>query len=115
MVYETGCQGMVIASALERLGFLGKIVHIYQTGSPQTQSISAMNFGTDKEKLHEVLMTINMYHLRSLEQGKDITHMHSNSSVRTKITENNKYCDLRRGLKFIYSENTTKICQNFLI
>ena len=88
MVYETGCQGMVIASALERLGFLGKIVHIYQTGSPQTQSISAMNFGTDKEKLHEVLMTINMYHLRSLDQGKDITHMHSNSSVRKKSLKN---------------------------
>jgi len=87
MVYETGCQGMVIASALERLGFLGKIVHIYQTGSPQTQSISAMNFGTDKEKLHEVLMTINMYHLRSLDQGKDITHMHSNSSVETSNPE----------------------------
>ena len=91
MVYETGCQGMVIASALERLGFLGKIVHIYQTGSPQTQSISAMNFGTDKEKLHEVLMTINMYHLRSLDQGKDITHMHSNSSVRTKSQKINWY------------------------
>ena len=79
MVYETGCQGIVIASALERLGNLGKIIHIYQTGSPQTQSISAMNFGgANKEALNEVLMTINMYHLRSLEQGKDITHMHTN-------------------------------------
>ena len=81
MVYETGCQGIVIASALERLGFLGKIVHIYQTGSPQTQSISAMNLGNDKDKLNDVLMTINMYHLRSLDQGKDITHMHTNSVV----------------------------------
>ena len=80
MIYETGCQGIVIASALERLGFLGKLVHIYQTGSPQTQSISAMNFGIDKEKLNEVLMTINMYHLRSLEQGKDITHMHTTAN-----------------------------------
>jgi len=33
------------------------------------------------------LMTINMYHLRSLEQGKDITHMHSNSSVETNNPE----------------------------
>ena len=101
MVYETGCQGIVIASALERLGNLGKIIHIYQTGSPQTQSISAMNFGgANKGALNEVLMTINMYHLRSLEQGKDITHMHnSNNSVRKLVHLDTALIFLKRGNK----------------
>ena len=100
MIFETGCQGIVIASALERLGFLGKLVHIYQTGCPQTNSISAMNFGVDKEKLNEVLMTINLYHLRSLEQGKDITHMHnSNNSVRKLVHLDTALIFLKRGNK----------------
>ena len=51
LVYETGCQGIIVASVLERLGGnAGKLVHIYQTGSPQTQSLSSMNFGDDKTK-----------------------------------------------------------------
>ena len=78
MIYETGCQGIIIAAALERIGCdpNGKIVHIFQTGNPQTTSLGAMNFG--KEHLDN-LCTINMYHLRSLEQGKDITNMHSSN------------------------------------
>ena len=71
LVYETGCQGIIVASVLERLGEIGKLIHIYQTGTPQTQSSLAMNFG-DSKTLH----TLNMYHLRALEQGKEITHMH---------------------------------------
>ena len=82
LVYETGCQGMIVASVLERLGNAGKLVHIYQTGSPQTQSLSAMNFGDDVDKTN-LMHTINMYHLRALEQGKDITHMHGKSTENT--------------------------------
>ncbi len=79
MVYETGCQGVVVASCLERLGQAGKIVHIYQTGSPQTQSLNSMNFSVEKQR--EFISTINIYHLRALEQGKVITHMHENNAT----------------------------------
>ena len=79
MIYETGCQGIVVASALERIGTNpdGKIVHIFQTGCPQTNSLNAMNF---KEDILNNMTTINMYHLRALEQGKDITQMHKKPS-----------------------------------
>lgn len=59
--------------ALERVGEDGKVVHIYQTGNPQSQAVSSMNFPTD---IAVNLSTLNMYHLRSLEQGEDITAMH---------------------------------------
>jgi tRNA (adenine-N(1)-)-methyltransferase non-catalytic subunit len=76
MVVETGCQGLVVAACLERLGSHpgGKIVHIYQTGEPQTQSLGAMNF--DQATLDN-LATLNLYHLRSLEQGKNLFQMHT--------------------------------------
>ena len=73
LVYEAGCQGLVVAAALERAGRGGRVVHLFQTGSPQTQHLSAMNF--DPEVMAS-LSTLNMCHLRSLEQGHDITQMH---------------------------------------
>ncbi len=75
LVYETGCQGLVVAGAVERVGAQegGKVVHVYQTGNPQTQSLDAMNFSQD---VLDNLLTLNMYHLRSMEAGEDITKMH---------------------------------------
>ena len=51
----------------------GKIVHIYFTGNPQTQCLGEMNFSN--EDLSKYLITLNMFHLRSLEQGVDIVAM----------------------------------------
>ena len=51
----------------------GKIVHIYFTGNPQTQGLGEMNFSN--EDLSKYLITLNMFHLRSLEQGVDIVAM----------------------------------------
>ena len=75
LVYETGCQGLVVAGALERVGGDGggKVIHVYQTGNPQTQSLGAMNFRPD---VLANLLTLNLFHLRSLEAGEDITLMH---------------------------------------
>jgi len=73
MIYEVGCQGMVVASAFERLGNEGKLVHLFHTGMPQTQSLNSMNFSKPSM---DNLMTLNLYHLRALEQGKDITQVH---------------------------------------
>merc|ERR1711892_1584807 len=47
LVYETGAQGIVVASVLERVGEKGKVVHIYQTGQPQTNCLSAMDFSQE--------------------------------------------------------------------
>jgi len=69
LVYETGAQGIVVASVLERVGANGKVVHIYQTGQPQTNCLSAMNF---PQNVLDNLKVINIQHLRSLEQGQDI-------------------------------------------
>jgi len=69
LVYETGAQGIVVASVLERVGENGKVVHIYQTGQPQTNCLSAMNF---HQEVLDNLKVINIQHLRSLEQGQDI-------------------------------------------
>ncbi len=79
MVYETGCGGLVAAAALERVGGVdgGRVVHLYQTGNPQTQHLAAMNFSPE---IMANLSTLNMYHLRSLEQGHDITQMHKKNS-----------------------------------
>jgi len=73
LVYETGAQGIVVASVLERVGEQGKVVHIYQTGQPQTNCLTAMNFSKD---ILENLKVINIQHLRSLEQGQDILVNH---------------------------------------
>jgi len=69
LVYETGAQGIVVASVLERVGEKGKVVHIYQTGQPQTNCLSAMDFS---QEILDNLKVINIQHLRSLEQGQDI-------------------------------------------
>ena len=77
MVYESGCQGLLIAAALERIVESegnGKLIHIFQTGNPQTQCLNAMNFPPDI--LANYLSTLNMYHLRSLERGQSIEQMH---------------------------------------
>ena len=60
LVYETGCQGLVVAGALERVGGSGggKVVHVYQTGNPQTQSLGAMNFTSD---VLANLLTLNLF------------------------------------------------------
>jgi len=86
IVFDNASQGLIIASALERiitrkddlpspLQFedSGKIVHIYFTGNPQTQCLGEMNFHSDA--LSSYLTTLNMFHLRSLEQGVDIVAM----------------------------------------
>ena len=73
LVYETGAQGIVVASVLERVGEKGKVVHIYQTGQPQTNCLSAMDFSPE---ILDNLKVINIQHLRSLEQGQDILVNH---------------------------------------
>ena len=57
-VYETGCQGLVVSAVMDRLisrvdddaeaSNAGKLVHIFQTGTPQTQALAAMNFPEEK-------------------------------------------------------------------
>ena len=74
LVYETGCMGLVVAAALERLGGKGKVIHIYETGNPCTQAMNSMNFG--KDELENCLGTMCMYHVRSLEQGEDLLANH---------------------------------------
>ena len=81
IVYETGAQGVVVSAVLERVGRVGGVVHVYQTGQPQTQCLGAMNFDSE---VMETLATINIQHLRSLEQGRDILENHGGE------TENGK-------------------------
>ena len=78
IVYETGCQGLVVAGAMERIGDSGgRLVHVFQTGNPQTQCLNAMNF---PKEVSDSLTTLNMYHLRSLDNGEDITLMHKGAT-----------------------------------
>lgn len=60
-VYETGCQGLVVSAVMDRLiskvdnesaDFGGKLIHIFQTGTPQTQALSSMNFPEKKVSKH---------------------------------------------------------------
>ena len=69
LVYETGAQGIVVAAVLERLGSSGALTHVYQTGQPQTNCLTAMDF---PREVTANLRVINIQHLRSLEQGRDI-------------------------------------------
>jgi len=73
LVYETGAQGLVVSSVLERVGDKGSVTHIYQTGQPQTNCLSAMDY---PQKVMDCLDVINIQHLRSLEQGQDILVNH---------------------------------------
>ena len=79
LIYESGCQGVVVSAALERIGSHpdGKLIYVYQTGEPQTYGLNAMNY--TKEAMDN-MSTINLYHLRALEQGKNITHMHQDNA-----------------------------------
>ena len=74
LVYETGAQGLVVAAVLERVGLSGSVTHIYQTGQPQTNCLSAMNF---PPAVLDNLHVLNVQHLRSLEQGVDILANHN--------------------------------------
>jgi len=73
LVYETGAQGLVVSSVLERVGARGSVTHIYQTGQPQTNCLAAMDYPQD---VMDSLDVINIQHLRSLEQGQDILANH---------------------------------------
>ena len=73
IVYETGCQGIVVAAALERIGDSGQIVSMYQTGMPQTNCLAAMNY--PEPVLKERLLHLNTFHLRAMEQGSEIGRM----------------------------------------
>ena len=64
LVYETGAQGLVVSSVLERVGDKGSVTHIYQTGQPQTNCLAAMDY---PKKAMNCLDVINIQHLRSLE------------------------------------------------
>eukprot|EP00096_Caligus_rogercresseyi_P014036 TRINITY_DN6583_c0_g1_i1.p1 TRINITY_DN6583_c0_g1~~TRINITY_DN6583_c0_g1_i1.p1 ORF type:complete len:394 (-),score=108.57 TRINITY_DN6583_c0_g1_i1:104-1285(-) len=69
IVYESGCRGIIVASALERIGSSGNIVHLYQTGAPQNQSLESMNFTPN---VSSRLSTINLSHFRTLSRGESI-------------------------------------------
>jgi len=71
LVYETGAQGLVVAAVLERLGGVGELIHVYQTGQPQTTALNSV--GLQKSPILKVL---NIQHLRSMEQGRDILVNH---------------------------------------
>merc|ERR1719234_2929089 len=73
LVYETGAQGLVVSSVLERVGARGSVTHIYQTGQPQTNCLAAMDY---PQEVMDSLDIINIQHLRSLEQGQDILTNH---------------------------------------
>ena len=73
LVYETGAQGLVVSSVLERVGAQGRVTHVYQTGQPQTNCLAAMDYPPD---ILANLHVLNIQHLRSLEQGQDILANH---------------------------------------
>ena len=73
LVYETGAQGLVVSSVLERVGARGGVTHVYQTGQPQTNCLAAMDYAPE---VMDSLDIINVQHLRSLDQGQDILASH---------------------------------------
>ena len=65
-MYETGAQGLVVSSVLERVGGQGRVTHIYQTGQPQTNCLAAMDYPPEvMNNLH----VINIQHLRQKCDG----------------------------------------------
>ena len=89
MIYETASQSFILAAALEKIitncpsskpspldvesdsvNNDGKIIHVYYTGCPQTQCLGEMNYSS--KILSKYVTTLNLFHLRSLEQGIDI-------------------------------------------
>jgi hypothetical protein len=66
-VYETGCQGLLVSAVMDRLVVpssttkdqdssvpesRSKLIHIFQTGSPQTQAVNQMNFSQQQISQH---------------------------------------------------------------
>ena len=60
MVYETGCQGLVVAAMLNQLSVGGNLVHIHSGNFPQKNAVNAMNFSS--EQLSR-LTQVNVYSL----------------------------------------------------
>ena len=129
IVFDNASQGLIIASALERIitkkgntssettyDTSGKLVHIYFTGNPQTQCLGEMNF--DSKALTTYLTTLNMFHLRSLEQGVDIVAM-GQQEITRKLDRKRKHedesteCDSTNNETIKEESNDDKIeCKN---
>ena len=62
-MYETGAQGLVVSSVLERVGHQGSVTHIYQTGQPQTNCLAAMDYPP------EVMANLNVINIQHLRKG----------------------------------------------
>nr|CAD7426943.1 unnamed protein product [Timema monikensis] len=60
IVYESGCQGLSVASMLNYLGEDGNLIHIHPGNIPQKQAVLAMNF--DPQHISK-LISVNMYSL----------------------------------------------------
>nr|CAD7589506.1 unnamed protein product [Timema genevievae] len=60
IVYESGCQGLSVASMLNYLGENGNLIHIHPGNIPQKQAVLAMNF--DPQHLSK-LISVNVYSL----------------------------------------------------
>jgi len=82
LVYETGAKGLVVAAMIERVGDAGEVIHVYQTGQPQTTALNSIGLQESEQ-----LRTINIQHLRSLEQGRDILENHPQPHQQQASTE----------------------------
>nr|CAD7568639.1 unnamed protein product [Timema californicum] len=60
IVYESGCQGLSVASMLNYLGEDGNLIHIHPGNIPQKQAVLAMNF--DPQHISK-LISVNVYSL----------------------------------------------------
>ena len=114
---------MIIAAALERIitqsknpsiqfDGHGKIVHIYFTGNPQTQCLGEMNFPI--EAMSNYLTTLNMFHLRSLEQGVDIVAM-GQQEITKKLDRKRKHEDCNADSETIKLEPLQEECNENLV
>ena len=115
---------MIIAAALERIitqsknpssiqfDDHGKIVHIYFTGNPQTQCLGEMNFSS--EAMSNYLTTLNMFHLRSLEQGVDIVAM-GQQEITKKLDRKRKHEDSNADSETIKLEPLQEECNENLV
>ena len=115
---------MIIAAALERIITQsgnssavqfddgGKIVHIYFTGNPQTQCLGEMNFHS--EAISNYLTTLNMFHLRSLEQGVDIVAM-GQQEITKKLDRKRKHEDSNADSGTIKSGRMQEVCNENIV
>ncbi|XP_069702359.1 tRNA (adenine(58)-N(1))-methyltransferase non-catalytic subunit TRM6 isoform X1 [Periplaneta americana] len=84
MLYESGCQGLVVAAMLNNMSSGGHLIHIHPGNSPQKQAILAMNYTSDHMSC---LTSVNIYSLlRKLLQDSSVVSEDANSSV----SDNNK-------------------------